>query len=49
MSADAVPSSSDTPESPTPRPLPARRVTQRELVILSLLARPDDSRVRRLT
>jgi hypothetical protein len=37
MTADAM------PEPSPPRPAPARRMSQRELVILSLLARPDDS------
>jgi hypothetical protein len=46
MSSDAIPSSSDQP--PEPRRAPARRMTQRELVILSLLKRPDDSQTRGL-
>ena len=36
-------------DTPAPPSAPARRMTQRELVILSLLARADDSPPRGLT
>jgi hypothetical protein len=50
MRSNPTPSdSADTPETSTPRPVPARRMTQRELVILSLLACPNDSPGRGLT
>ena len=47
MSLDPVPSSSDDLPAPSmPRGAPARRMSQRDLVILSLLKCPDDSRTR---
>ena len=47
MSLDPVPSSSDDLPAPsTPRRAPARRMTQRDLVILSLLKCPQDVRPR---
>jgi hypothetical protein len=49
MSLDAVPNGSNDPSEPSmPRRVPARRMTQRELVILSLLVCPDGSRTRGL-
>jgi hypothetical protein len=43
MSFDEVPNTPHQPAEPsTPRRVPARRMTQRELVILSLLKCPGD-------
>jgi hypothetical protein len=48
MSSDAIDSGSNQPADPSTPREPARRMTQRELVILSLLKRPDDSQTREL-
>jgi hypothetical protein len=49
MSFDELPNHPHDPSEPsTPRRAPERRMTQRELVILSLLKCPEESQTREL-